>query len=95
VRVVPSAEALDDIVRLREFLRPKSQRSAQRAVSVILKAIGSLSHAPQLGRQIPGKRYRELFARFGKGAYVVQYVVDDVRNEVIVLRIWHSRERRV
>ena len=35
---------------------------------------------------------RELFVRFGRSGYVIQYVVR--QGDVIILRIFHSREER-
>jgi plasmid stabilization system protein ParE len=79
---------------LREFLRPKSQSAARRAGEVLERAIESLSDMPHRGLPVHGTRYRELIAPFGRAAYILRYFVDDERGEVIVLRIWHSREQR-
>jgi plasmid stabilization system protein ParE len=94
LRVAPAPRALADLERLKAFLRPKSPSTAERAGEVIEKAMDSLSFMPRRGRPILGTEFRELIAPFGKGAYILRYVVDDDLDAVIVLRIWHSREQR-
>ena len=37
---------------------------------------------------------RELVIRFGSGAYVLRYRIDD-QGDVIIIRVWHGRERRL
>ena len=36
---------------------------------------------------------RQIFIHFGAGAYVIRYRSDNEQN-VVILRVWHSRERR-
>lgn len=36
---------------------------------------------------------REIFAAFGAGAYVLRYRIN-AHGEVVVIRVWHSRELR-
>jgi plasmid stabilization system protein ParE len=31
---------------------------------------------------------------FGKGAYILRYRVEEAKDAIFVVRIWHSRERR-
>jgi len=35
---------------------------------------------------------RELYLAFGAGAYVLRYILTE--NNIVVIRVWHSRERR-
>jgi toxin ParE1/3/4 len=94
VKVVPSADAIADLVRLRDFLSSKSPNAARRAGATLETAMASLSEMPRRGRPLVGTEMRELIVRFGASAYVIRYVVDDTRDEVVVLRIWHGREQR-
>ncbi len=37
---------------------------------------------------------RDLFVAFGAGAYVLRYLLEDKKQAVIIVRVWHSRENR-
>lgn len=50
---------------------------------------------PNSGRPSGIAGVRELIVPFGRAAYVVRYAYLTGRNEVVVLRVWHSREERV
>jgi len=91
VRFAP--QALRDLERLREFLRPKSPDAAKRAAAAIKKAVQTLGQHPQIGRPAdnldPG--YRELLIDFGDSGYIALYHYDG-GNFVIVLTIRHQKE---
>ena len=87
----PRAQA--DVVRLRDFLAKNSPSAAARAGATLSQAIGSLDLFPNIGRPAP-RGTRELIVPFGAGEYIVRYRHVPSRNEIIVLRIWHSRENR-
>ena len=91
LRFLPDAFA--DIERLHAFLAPKNPRAANRVVDIIFAAAMSLRTAPRSGRPLD-HGFRELVARFGKGGYVLRYRVDEEKDALIIVRIWHSRERR-
>jgi plasmid stabilization system protein ParE len=59
----------------------------------LFDAATSLRDAPRKGRPL-GKIYRELIVRFGKSAYIIRYRIEDSKQTVFVVRIWHGRERR-
>ena len=90
VRLLPGADA--DLIRLPAFLNVKSVEAAGRAKAAILAGIDSLRELPQRGRPAPRGGYRELVVPFGRDAYVLRYRI--VGDEVIVIAIRHSRERR-
>lgn len=50
---------------------------------------------PNSGRPSGVAGVRELIVPFGRAAYVVRYAFMADRDEVIMLRVWHSREERV
>ncbi len=86
-------EAGDDIERLFEFLVEKNPVAAQRAMQAILESSKQLPEHPRVGpRMDDDTERRELFVPFGAGAYVLRYRLH--YETVIVLRVWHSRERR-
>lgn len=87
--------ALDDIDRLQAFLAQKSPDAAAMAARKIRDAARSLIEtSPERGTSLGRSGFRQLFVRFGRGSYVIRYRLDTVRNELVVVRIWHGRERR-
>lgn len=70
-----SEAARADIARLVDFLATRDRRAAVRAVGVIDAALKSLAELPNRGAPGPRANYREIQARFGRGAYVIRYQV--------------------
>jgi plasmid stabilization system protein ParE len=87
----PRAQA--DLVRLYAFLEANSPSAAARASALLTEAIGTFDLFPDRNRRAPGGA-RELIVPFGAGEYVVRYRHVPRRGEIIVHRIWHSRENR-
>lgn len=94
MKLVVSRAAVADVARLRDFLIGKDARAAQRAVALIDDAMKLLADFPYRGRPsgIPG--VRELIVPFGASAYVLRYAHFAEREEIVILRIWHGREKR-
>jgi plasmid stabilization system protein ParE len=87
--------ALDDIDRLHAFLAEKNPEAAAAAARKIRDAAQSLIEAsPERGTPIGRIGFRQLFVQFGRSAYVIRYRTDVVRDELVIVRIWHGRERR-
>jgi plasmid stabilization system protein ParE len=87
-------EALDDIERLYAFLAGKNAEAARNAVLCIKAAAQQLEQFPLIGRRMDDEtERREIFAAFGAGAYVLRYR-PDAQGNVVVIRVWHSRELR-
>ncbi|MCF6294016.1 MAG: type II toxin-antitoxin system RelE/ParE family toxin [Robiginitomaculum sp.] len=85
--------AKGDLKRLYEFLFQKNADAAKRAIELILHAVDILYEFPEAGRKrLSSSDFREIFARFGAGGFVVRYRILDER--VIIVRIWHSLESR-
>lgn len=84
--------ALQDLTRLREFLRPKSPVAAQRAAATITKTIQLLGQHPQIGRPVEDMdpEFRELVIDFGDSGYIALYRLEG--DAVVVLAIRHQRE---
>jgi plasmid stabilization system protein ParE len=87
-------EALDDIERLYDFVAEKNAQAA-RSVAACIKAVAEqLSQFPEIGRSMGDNTgRREIFAAFGAGAYVLRYRIN-AHGDVVVIRVWHSRELR-
>ena len=85
-----SPEAIDDLVRLREFIGEKNPTAAQRIANDLLLGLEKLKVYPEIGlrveRAFEPQRIRDLFV----GNYTVRYLVGD--GEIVVLRIWHAKE---
>jgi len=90
VKFAPAA--LGDLVRLREFLRPRSSAAAKRAAVAITRAVQLLGQQPQIGRPAEEMdiEYRELLIDFGDSGYVALYRYEGDRVTVLSLR--HQRE---
>jgi plasmid stabilization system protein ParE len=87
-----SQPALLDVVRLHDFLAPKSRDTAKRAVKAIRQGIKALSKHPQSGRPVEDLplEFREWVIDFGHGAYVALYHYDG--KQIVILAVRHGRE---
>ncbi len=86
-------EAIEDLGRLREFIRVHNPEAAARSAKRILEGTQKLQAFPLLGRpvqDIDGLPLRDLFIPFGQGGYWLRYAV--LAGKIIVVRIWHGRE---
>lgn len=89
--LIVSQSALADFNRLQAFLAEKSPNAAQRAVAAIVQAIDSLMVNPDRGRRAAGDT-RDLIVPFGRSSYLVRFLHDPQRGEIVIFRIWHGRE---
>jgi toxin ParE1/3/4 len=64
---------------------------ARRAASVIAEAADQVAENPMIGA--PRAEFREWPARFGRSSYILRYIILD-GDEVLMTRVWHSRELR-
>ena len=71
-------DAIRDLERLREFLRPKNPLAAKRAGQMIIKAVQVLGRQPHIGRTVEDmpEKYREWVIEFGDSGYVARYRID-------------------
>jgi plasmid stabilization system protein ParE len=91
--VVWLPEALVDVDRLHGFLRDQNPDAARRAARIILGGSKQLAALPEIGKPMSdGTGRRELFLPFGSGSYVLRYMLH--QNQVVIIRVWHSREDR-
>jgi plasmid stabilization system protein ParE len=87
-----SKNAQRDVIRLHDFLLPKSRSAAKRAIKAMREGVKILSNHPEIGRPVDElpPEFREWVIEFGQGAYVVLYRFDG--KEVVLLAIRHGRE---
>ncbi len=89
MKLTYTIRAGQDLIRLREFIRKKNPRAAQKVSLQLKKNIENLIDQPQLGMPIEElEGFRELVAR----DYIVRYRISS--DEIVILNIWHGMEYR-
>ncbi|MBN3925121.1 type II toxin-antitoxin system RelE/ParE family toxin [Nostoc sp. NMS4] len=84
-----SLSAVQDLVRLREFIAQNNPQTAERVSLRLRQTIGKLVLYPDIGRPVPElENVRELIA----GKHVVRYLRES--DTIFVLRVWHGKEFR-
>ena len=86
-----SQAALDDLIRLEDFLADSDDPMAGELLGFILDALQVLTHQPGIGRPVAGG-LRELIISRRRSGYLARYQLDDARGLVLVARIRHQRE---
>lgn len=87
-------EALLDIQRLYDFLAETNPTAATHAIERIRDSARQLESFPEIGRTLhDGTERKEIYSAFGSGCYVIRYRID-AAGDPVVIRVWHSRERR-
>jgi plasmid stabilization system protein ParE len=89
-----TAEALEDLDRLYEFLLERDRHAAERALAAIERAFDLLAYSPFSCRKAllqKNPRWRELLIPFGHSGYVALFEIDDGRS-VTVTAVRHQRE---
>ena len=83
-------EAIEDLIRLREFVENSNPTAAQRIATDLLLGMEKLKVFPEIGlkvdRAFEPHRIRDLYI----GNYTVRYLIAD--GEIVVLRLWHGKE---
>lgn len=90
-RVYLSEAALDDLIRLEEFLSQSDDPLTGDLLDYVLDALQVLAHQPCIGRPVSGG-LRELIISRGRRGYLARYEFDELRDLVRVARIRHQRE---
>lgn len=87
-----SPPALRDVARLHQFLAPKSEDAARRAVKTIRQGVKTLGKNPEIGRPVEElpPEFREWVIEFGQGAYIALYRYDG--KQVVILAVRPGRE---
>ena len=85
-----SPEAMDDLVRIREFIAVKNPYAARHVAEKLLSGIGKLKDFPKIGlpvqRSSQPEKIRDLFIT----NYTVRYLIGD--DSIFILRVWHGKE---
>lgn len=91
-RLIWTRAALNDVERLRNFLKSKDPDAARRAVARIHSGVRRLQDYPMIGRAsvAGGSENREWPIAFGASGYVVLYRF--VENAIFLVAVRHMRE---
>lgn len=83
--------AVNDIKRLREFVAKENPSAAKKVAGIVKAATQRLIETPLLSKPVKDlSPYRDSFARFGAGGYVIRY---RTYSEIIyIVHIRHYRE---
>ena len=90
-----SAEALNDLQRLHDFIAQENLAAASHVARELLGGIGGLRRFPRMGKKVaiaPGQQAPDEMRDWFTGNYIVRYLILDTR--LIILRIWHGKEDR-
>ena len=93
MKITYTSEAIEELIRLREFIEEKNPQAAQRVAQTIKKKINQLKTFPLAGVGVEEAPVPEMIRDLITGNYIVRYLV--YSNEVHILRIWHHKERRL
>ncbi|VAW84334.1 hypothetical protein MNBD_GAMMA18-1901 [hydrothermal vent metagenome] len=91
MKVVYTPEAIEDLVRLREFIEIKKPGAAKRVATSLADGIKKLKQFPYIGVEVseaptPEELMRDLIL----GSYIVRYLILD--KTINILRVWHQKE---
>lgn len=93
MKVVFTEYAVNDLIRLRQFIAEKNPDAAKNAASRIKTAVLLVKEQPRIGKSVRDREdIRELGFSFGARGYVMRYHL--LSEQIRILRIWHSREDR-
>lgn len=87
-----SAQSEADMQRIANFLEIKSETLAKKTVLRLIAFTEKLQLHPRLGEQLFDFKQTEI-RRFIADQYEIRYQVN--QDELLVLRVWHTREQRL
>ena len=91
VKIVYSQHAVNDLVRLTDFLIEADIKAASETINLIEEAVSILVRHPLIGRTVDDE-IRELVISRGATGYVALYSFEEHKNAILILAIRHQRE---
>jgi addiction module RelE/StbE family toxin len=93
MKIIYTQQAVNDLKRLRDFIKQGNPHAAQEISKRLIQAINRLVDFPLLGRKAKENNNNPISIRdLITGKYVIRYLT--LENEVHILRIWHGKEDR-
>ncbi|MCK4609297.1 MAG: type II toxin-antitoxin system RelE/ParE family toxin [Gammaproteobacteria bacterium] len=90
-KVIWLDSAVNDIVRLRQFIVSNNPEAASKAAQIIKTAANKLAETPNIGKPVADlPDYRDLYIRFGAAGYIMRYRI--YLDGVYIIHIRHYRE---
>ena len=90
MRISYTPESIDDLKRLRAFIKVKNPLAAQRVATSILKGISQLKMFPYLGVEVLQAPNPEMVRDLIIGNYIARYLIRS--KKIYILRVWHHKE---
>lgn len=83
--------AIDDVVRLRDFIAKENPDAAKRAAEAIKNTALGLIELPEIGKPVKELlHYRDVSVRFGAGGYILRYRLH--LDNIYIVHVRHYRE---
>jgi toxin ParE1/3/4 len=92
MKLIYSAEAVQDLMRLREFIAEKNPSAATRIATELVARIDQLCQFPEMGRNVEQAPIANTIQDFVFGDYIVRYAHHS--SAISILRIWHHNENQ-
>ena len=91
MQVVWLDSAINDLIRLREFIAEYNPKAAQRAAKKLISTAKTLEEHPEIGKPVKDlPMYRDLGVKFGLRGYVLRYRIYE--NILYVVHLRHYKE---
>ncbi len=90
MKLVYTDDAIEDLMRLREFIAVHNPSVAARIAAELVSKIELLTDFPKLGTPVELAPLPETVRDMVFGKYIVRYSIHP--STIIILRIWHGLE---
>ncbi|GEN29086.1 plasmid stabilization protein [Halovibrio variabilis] len=90
MKLVYTDEAIDDLIRLRDFIAVHNPTAAARIASDLVGKIELLPDFPNMGTPVEMAPVPDSIRDMVFGKYVVRYSLHT--SAIIILRVWHGLE---
>lgn len=92
MRLIYSANAIDDLTRLRTFIASENPAASRRMAQGLKTKIEYLRQFPKLGKPVTLSPDPENMRDLVTGNYTIRYQI--LPHALLILRAWHHREDR-
>jgi toxin ParE1/3/4 len=84
--------AVENIAAIADYIHARNPAAAQRVRAAIYESLQDIILFPHAGRLQQTEGIRKFVMR--RYAYLIYYTVDDAMEEIIILNVKHSAQRR-